>query len=61
MSESDGLRDVSAVLADYFDRFGEWFPWPWGIGDLDEAEKIARECMERGKPYDFTYDDDKVY
>lgn len=59
--DTSGIRTVSEVLGDYADMFGEFFPWPWGVGGLKEAEAIARECMERGEPYDFEYEDDLIY
>ena len=61
MRDSDGLRRVSDVLADYMDKFGEPFPWPWGVGDLDEAEALAKTCIKMDKAYVFEYDDDKIY
>lgn len=61
MRDSDGLRRVSETLADYLDHFGEAFPWPWIVDDLEEAEGIARKCIEDDEKYDFEYDDDKVY
>lgn len=51
-----GVRDVSDVLADYAEKFDDFFPWPFGVGDLKEAEAIARDCIERGEPYDFEYE-----
>lgn len=56
-----GVRDVSDVLADYAEKFGDFFPWPWGVGDLKEAEEIASDCMERGEPYAFEYEGDSIY
>lgn len=59
--DTSGIRTASEVLGDYADMFGDFFPWPWGVGDLREAETIARECMKRGEPYDFEYEDDLIY
>lgn len=59
--DTSGVRSVSAVLADYAEQFGEFFPWPFGVGGLEEAEEIASECMERGEPYEFEYDPDALY
>lgn len=61
MDDMSGLRRVSDVLADYWERFGKTFPWPFEVGDLRKAEEIARKCIETGEPYDFEYDDDKNY
>lgn len=58
---SDALREVSEILADYLDKFGDAFPWPWLVDDLEEAEKLAKKCIEDGEPYPVTYDDDLLY
>lgn len=59
--DGDGIRSTSTVLADYADKFGEGFPWPWLVGDLKEAERQAAECIRRGRPTELDYDLDKVY
>ena len=61
MDKYAGLREVSETLAEYAEEFGETFPWPYIVGDLEEAEQLARECMENGEPYTVTYDDDALY
>ena len=59
--DGDGLRGISSVLADYADKFGEGFPWPWLVGDLKEAERLAAECIRSGRPTDLKYDIDRNY
>lgn len=61
MDEYAGLREVSETLAEYAERFGDTFPWPWLVDDLEKAEKLARECIEKGEPYPDTYDDGALY
>lgn len=55
------MADVSPVLQEYLEKFGEGFPWPWLVCDLKEAERQAAECIRRGKPTELEYDLDKVY
>lgn len=61
MDELEGLRAVSETLAEYAEEFGDTFPWPYIVRDLEEAEKLARECIEKGDPYEESYDDDALY
>ena len=55
------MADVSPVLQEYLDKFGECFPWPWLVGDLKEAERQAAQCIRSGRPTELGYDLDKVY
>ena len=47
---------IGHLLHEYNEKFGDCFPIydaPWGTAE--ELEKMLRECIESGKPYEIEY------
>lgn len=46
------MSRIDKLISMYSEKFHEAFPVRMAPTDIDEVEKIIKECVRTGKPYD---------